>query len=79
MKAARLRFAAAVAALVVLSACASLKTPHADGTQVLSGRLSVRVDSDPVRALSAAFELSGNAREGGAQLRRSERHRGRGG
>jgi outer membrane lipoprotein LolB len=35
---------------------------------VLTGRLSVRVESDPVRALSAAFELSGNAREGAMAL-----------
>jgi outer membrane lipoprotein LolB len=68
INAARLRRAAAVAALATLSACAGLKTPHADGVQVLSGRLSVRVESDPVRALSAAFELSGNAREGAMAL-----------
>jgi outer membrane lipoprotein LolB len=64
----RLPVAAAVTALAVLSGCASLKAPHADGAQVLTGRLSVRVESDPVRALSAAFELSGNAREGAMAL-----------
>jgi outer membrane lipoprotein LolB len=66
------RRAAAAAALaigsIVLAGCASLQTPHADGAQVLTGRLSVRVESDPVRALSAAFELSGNAREGAMAL-----------
>ncbi|MFI4929014.1 MAG: lipoprotein insertase outer membrane protein LolB [Burkholderiales bacterium] len=55
----------AVAALLgLLSACASLTPPRAPGAQVLSGRLSVRVDAEPVRALSAAFELSGDARAG---------------
>ena len=55
-------------ALAALAGCASLKTPHAEGAQVLTGRMSVRVESDPVRALSAAFELSGNAREGAMAL-----------
>lgn len=68
MKAARSRLAASLFALTVLSGCASLQPPHAEGVQVLTGRLSVRVDSDPVRALSAAFELSGNAREGAMAL-----------
>ena len=68
MKPARLRLAAACTALAALSGCASLKAPHAEGAQVLTGRLSVRVESDPVRALSAAFELSGNAREGAMAL-----------
>jgi outer membrane lipoprotein LolB len=68
VKVARVRIAAALAALAALAGCASLQTPHADGTQVLTGRLSVRVDSEPVRALSAAFELSGNAREGAMAL-----------
>jgi len=56
------------AALGLLTACASLQPPHAAGAQVLSGRLSVRVDSEPVKALSAAFELSGDAREGALAL-----------
>ena len=68
MKAARLRFAATLAALTVLTGCATLQPPHAEGAQVLTGRLSVRVDSEPVRALSAAFELSGTAREGALAL-----------
>lgn len=68
MKAARLRLAAAFTAYAVLAGCASLKTPNADGSQVLTGRLSVRVESEPVRALSAAFELSGNAHEGAMAL-----------
>lgn len=60
--------AVAAAALGLLSACASLQPPHAAGAQVLSGRLSVRVDSEPPKALSAAFELSGDAREGALAL-----------
>ena len=35
---------------------------------MLSGRLSLRVDSDPVRALSATFELSGDAQSGALVL-----------
>ena len=57
----------AAAALALLSACASTP-PHGASAQVLSGRLSVRVDSDPVRAMSAAFELSGDARAGALVL-----------
>jgi outer membrane lipoprotein LolB len=58
----------AVAVLGALSGCASLQPPHAAGAQILSGRMSVRVESDPVRALSAAFELSGDARAGALAL-----------
>ena len=60
--------AIAVAALGLLSACASPTPPHAQGSQMLSGRLSLRVDSDPVRALSATFELSGDAQSGALVL-----------
>lgn len=63
-----LRATAALGLITALAGCASLQTPHAEGMQVLTGRLSVRVESDPVRALSAAFELSGNAREGAMAL-----------
>jgi outer membrane lipoprotein LolB len=65
---ARQRIAAALAALAVMTGCATQQIPHSEGTQVLSGRLSVRVDSEPPRALSAAFELSGSAREGAMAL-----------
>jgi len=58
----------AATACGLLSACAHLAPPHGAGTQVLSGRLSVRVDSEPVRAMSAAFELSGDARAGALVL-----------
>jgi outer membrane lipoprotein LolB len=64
----RLALGAAVATLGLLPACASLTPPHAEGSRVLSGRLSVRVDSDPVRSLSATFELSGDARAGALVL-----------
>jgi len=56
------------AASSLLVACASLTPPHGAEARVLSGRLSVRVDSDPPRALSAAFELSGDARAGALVL-----------
>ena len=58
----------AVGGLALLSACASVGPPHREGAQVLSGRLSVRVDSEPVRAMNAAFELSGDARSGAMVL-----------
>jgi outer membrane lipoprotein LolB len=64
----RAALAAACAALAVLSGCASLTKPHAEGARVLTGRMSVRVDSEPVRALSAAFELSGDAQTGALVL-----------
>ena len=64
----RASLALAALALGVLPGCASLTPPHAEGTRVLTGRLSVRVDSQPVRALSAAFELSGDARTGALVL-----------
>ena len=67
-RALRVHSAAVLAALAMVSGCATLQPPHAEGAQVLTGRLSVRVDSEPVRALSAAFELSGTAREGALSL-----------
>jgi len=58
----------AATAWSLLSACASLTAPRGAGAEVLSGRLSLRVDSDPVRALSATFELSGDAQTGALVL-----------
>lgn len=58
----------AAAWMVLLSGCASpaLRLP---GEQApLTGRLSLRVDVEPVRAMSAAFELSGNAQVGALAL-----------
>lgn len=51
----------------LLAGCASLPEPPADAPR-LAGRLAVRVDSDPVRAVTAAFELRGDARLGVLRL-----------
>ncbi len=56
---------AAGASLALLTACASLPPPAAGA---LSGRLSVRVDGQPGRAVSAGFELIGDARRGSLVL-----------
>jgi outer membrane lipoprotein LolB len=56
---------AALAALAGLTACASLPPP---ASGLLSGRLSVRVDGQPERAVSAGFELSGDAERGSLVL-----------
>ena len=58
---------AALAAAVLLAACASAPKPPADGKDFLSGRLSVRVEASETaaaRAMSAAFELQGNEAAG---------------
>ena len=48
-----------------LAACASLKVGHrGEPGETLSGRLSVRVDGQAERGLSAGFELSGSASQG---------------
>ncbi len=57
----RLTLAAATAGLLILSGCAA---PHAPAvrsldTQVWTGRLSLRVDSEPVQSFAAMFELTG--------------------
>jgi outer membrane lipoprotein LolB len=57
----------AVAAALLLGGCVQL--PPRQGLPAdLSGRLAVRVDDQPVRQWSAAFELSGNARDGQLNL-----------
>lgn len=56
---------AAGACAALLTACASLPPPPAGA---LSGRLSVRVDGQPERAVSAGFELVGDARRGSLVL-----------
>jgi outer membrane lipoprotein LolB len=56
--------------LALLGACSSLPRAPSDG-EVLSGRLSVQVETEPgttPRAVSAAFELSGNPRSGRLDL-----------
>ena len=56
--------------LALLVACTSLPRAPTDG-DVLSGRLSVQVETEPgstPRTVSAAFELSGNPRNGRLDL-----------
>jgi outer membrane lipoprotein LolB len=56
--------------LALLAACSSLPRAPTDGA-VLSGRLSVQVETEPgatPRAVSAAFELSGDPRSGRLDL-----------
>lgn len=60
--------ARALACALVLAGCATPR-PDADiAGPVLAGRLSVRVDAEPPRAASAAFELRGDARRGAMLL-----------
>jgi outer membrane lipoprotein LolB len=54
----------AAAWVVLLSGCAGPAVLPTDYGPPISGRLSVRVDAEPVRVVSAAFELSGDARAG---------------
>lgn len=54
----------AAAWVALLSGCASPALHPTGLGPPLSGRLSVRVDADPVRVVSAGFELSGDARAG---------------
>lgn len=50
--------------MLALAGCAVLPPePPADAPR-MSGRLSVRVDADPVRAVTADFELRGTASQG---------------
>ena len=49
---------------LALAACASLVPPAAAPVDLLAGRLSLRVDGQPDRSLSAGFELSGDSRQG---------------
>lgn len=68
------RCRALIAASVVfgLSACAAYRPAvTAPDNPVFSGRMTLRIDASaavPARALSAAFELSGNARQGRLDL-----------
>lgn len=56
-------------ALALLSACASLTPqPNATPSAQIEGRLSVRVDGQPDRAVSAGFTLSGDAARGSLLL-----------
>jgi len=53
--------------LTTLVGCASI-APRSASQDSLSGRLSVRVESDPPRTLGAAFELAGDAERGSLDL-----------
>lgn len=58
-------------ALLLLSACAQkpLQAPLAGGPRMQwSGRLSLRVDADPVQSMSAGFDLHGTAAAGELSL-----------
>ena len=58
-------------ATLVLAGCALPKVPAAGASPTdgpWSGRLALRVDSDPVRTLAGGFELSGNAQSGELRL-----------
>jgi len=51
-------------AALLLAGCTTLTGPANDVDDTISGRLSVRVDGQPDRSVSAGFELSGNAHQG---------------
>ena len=58
---------AALCAALALSGCATVKPADGAFADLLSGRLSVRVEgvgSEPPRSMSAAFELEGDAAAG---------------
>jgi outer membrane lipoprotein LolB len=57
------------AGLLVLAGCASPGGPSgASGTEAWSGRLSLRIDSEPVQTFSALFELRGAPQAGDLTL-----------
>jgi len=58
------RRAALGLAALLLAGCATLGEPANGADHPISGRLSVRVDGQPERSVSASFELSGNASTG---------------
>ena len=62
----RLALGAGWAALLLATGCASPGGPpsRADAEQAWSGRLSLRVDSEPVQTFSALFELRGAPQAG---------------
>ncbi|MBT2303509.1 hypothetical protein J7E70_23965 [Variovorax paradoxus] len=61
----RLALSAGGAGVLLLAGCASPVGPTgALGTEAWSGRLSLRIDSEPVQTFSALFELRGAPRAG---------------
>ncbi|WP_431112767.1 lipoprotein insertase outer membrane protein LolB [Variovorax paradoxus] len=61
--------AAGVAALLVTAGCAQLPGgARPQGTDTWSGRMSLRIDSQPVQTFSALFELRGSPEAGELSL-----------
>lgn len=61
--------AAGVAALLVTAGCAQLSGgTRPQGTDTWSGRMSLRIDSQPVQTFSALFELRGSPEAGELSL-----------
>ncbi|RST51818.1 hypothetical protein EJI01_18000 [Variovorax sp. MHTC-1] len=61
----RLALSAGGAGVLLLAGCASRVGPTGTtGTEAWSGRLSLRIDSEPVQTFSALFELRGAPRAG---------------
>ena len=58
----------ALTAAALLTACASTPPPAAGEPQWTSGRLSVRIETDPVQNVSAGFELRGDGQSGELRL-----------
>lgn len=54
--------------MCLVSACASLPGPTGSSDNTLAGKLSVRVESEPPRNVSAAFELRGTPEAGELDL-----------
>lgn len=50
--------------MLALAGCATLPPEPPPDAPRIAGRLSVRVDADPVRAVTASFELRGDASNG---------------
>lgn len=57
-----------MAAMLLLAGCASWRTAPVATQDMLSGRLAIRVDATPPRALSADFLLRGTPDRGELQL-----------
>ncbi len=68
----RLALSAGCAALLLAAGCAAPRSggtaPGAAGAQAWSGRLSLRIDSEPVQTFSALFELRGAPQAGDLTL-----------
>lgn len=57
-----------IALALLLAACATPPQEPSRSTDSWAGRLSVRVESDPVQSFSAGFDLQGDARQGRLSL-----------